>query len=110
VSNSRKNPDLFGGSVVKWGSVWDKNSEIDIIGLNEKDEIQIIGECKYSAKKVGSNVLEELKSKSTRLNNLAEDNRYILFSKSGFTDDLIKKAESYNIRFFDLSFKPYLSE
>ena len=75
----------------RYGRWWDKNSKIDIVGIGESDII--FGECKWSNKKVGINILEELikKSENVEVNN--KNRSYILFSKSGFTDELLKRAE-----------------
>jgi len=80
---------------VKVGRQWAKNYEIDIAGVNEKNELTIIGECKWSNKKIGLSLLEELKNTSTD-NNLpiSHNCKFIFFSKSGFTKDLLKKAKS----------------
>jgi len=80
---------------IKVGRQWSKNYEIDIAGVNEKNEITIVGECKWTNKKTGLSLLEELKNKIAD-NNLPvySDCKYIFFSKSGFTNDLLKKAKS----------------
>jgi len=79
----------------KIGRQWSKNYEIDIAGVNEKNEITIIGECKWSNKKIGLSLLKELKNKITDNNLPAVPNyKCVFFSKSGFTKDLLEKAES----------------
>ncbi|WYE02021.1 DUF234 domain-containing protein [Fusobacterium animalis] len=81
----------------KVGRWWDKNTEIDIVGLGEDNKI-IFGECKYSKKSIGLNILKELKDKSKKViwNKDKREEYYILFSKSGFSKDLIEltKKES----------------
>ena len=77
--------------VNRYGRWWDKNSEIDIVGIGESDII--FGECKWSNKKVGINILEELIKKSENVEVKGKNRSYILFSKSGFTDELLKSAE-----------------
>ena len=57
----------------KIGRYWDnKTVEIDIVGLNEDRNIALFGECKYSNK------------------------YYVLFSISGFSDDLISLSKYRN--------------
>ncbi len=80
--------------VLKCGRWWDKNSEIDAIGIT-KDHL-IVAECKYSNKKVGIDILKSLKDKTSKIDSLLPVKKYILFSKSGFTKDL-KKIESDEI-------------
>ena len=77
--------------VDRYGRWWDKNSEIDIVGIGESDII--FGECKWSNKKVGINILEELIKKSENVEVKGKNRSYILFSKSGFTEELLKSAE-----------------
>jgi hypothetical protein len=78
---------------MKTGRWWDKNDEIDVVGLGE-DKI-IFGECKWSEKHVGLNVLYQLKEKSKKVKwkNGIREEFFILYSKSGFSDDLIKLAK-----------------
>ena len=72
--------------VLKCGRWWDKSSEIDAIGI-AKDYL-IVAECKYSNKKVGIDILETLKNKTFKIDSSLPVKKYILFSKSGFTEDL----------------------
>lgn len=85
--------------IKKLGRWWDKNEEIDIVGIGEKEVI--FGECKWSNKKVGISVLLKLKEKSNKVKfkNNVEKKYYILFSKSGFSDELIElsKEDEYII-------------
>ena len=80
----------------KIGRYWDSKDEIDIVALDPEGKNLILGECKYWAEPVGVSVLRDLEVKT---NSVAweRDNRkvwYVLFSASGFTDELIKEAES----------------
>ena len=76
------------------GPWWDKNTEIDIVGLSENTKEMILGECKYTEAKVGIDVFYQLveKGKVIPWNRDVRRQYYILFSKSGFTDDLLKLA------------------
>ena len=79
--------------ISKVGRWWSKNEEIDVVGLGEKEII--FGECKWSKKHVGLSVLFTLKKKAKKVkwkNNNREE-YFILFSKSGFSPDLIEEAE-----------------
>lgn len=91
----------FPVEVNRYGRWWEKNSEIDIVGIGEKE--LIFGECKWSNKKVGMNILEELIKKSEKIDSNSKKISYILFSKSGFTDDIIKaEEERKNLYLMDL--------
>ncbi|MGL6023678.1 MAG: ATP-binding protein, partial [Cetobacterium sp.] len=75
------------------GRWWDKNEEIDIVALGE-DEI-LFGECKWSNKHVGLSVLYKLKEKAkgVKWKNGSRKEYYMLFSKSGFSDELIEVSK-----------------
>ena len=84
--------------VYKIGRYWDKNIEIDIVGLGEQEIL--FGECKWSNNKVGTNILRELEEKvDTIPMHLLKGRqvRYALFSKSGFTDDMLDMAEKREV-------------
>ena len=48
----------------------------------------IVAECKYSNKKVGTDILQGLKEKSKNIKTTLKIKYYVLFSKSGFTNAL----------------------
>lgn len=48
----------------------------------------IVAECKYLNKKVGTDILQNLKEKSKNIKTTLKIKHYVLFSKSGFTDAL----------------------
>ncbi len=74
--------------LLKCGRWWEKHEEIDAIGIGE--DFMIVAECKYSNKRVGIDILEDLKVKAKKINSNLPIKHYILFSKSGFTDELEK--------------------
>lgn len=82
----------------KIGRWWDVISkvqyEIDLVALDEDNNQILFGESKWSNKKIGINIFKELKEKSRfvnwNINNRKE--KYILFSKSGFTDEIMEFA------------------
>jgi len=79
----------------KIGRWWERDCEIDILAFSEKEEY-IIGECKWQNSKIGTSDLEHLKNKVSKLKmNLYIMNQpyFYMFSKSGFTNELIKVAE-----------------
>jgi len=85
------------------GRWWSKESEIDIVALDDYSNIVWFGESKWSNKKIGINVYNDLQQKSCAISYYKnkQNNRYILFSKSGFTDDLIKIAKKDNVVLID---------
>ena len=78
-------------NTLKCGRYWNKNIEIDIVGIT--DSSLIVGECKYSNKKVGIDVFDNLKQKAKTIESQLPIKCCILFSKSGFTDELLKMQE-----------------
>lgn len=74
---------------------WEKEQEIDIVGLNSKEKKIIFGECKWSEKMVGINIYEDLKKKAEKVEWNKENRQeyYILFSKSGFTKGMKELAK-----------------
>lgn len=77
---------------LKCGRWWNKDSEIDVVGVGE--DYLMTGECKYSNKKVGIDILNQLKEKSTQIELKLPIKKYLLFSKSGFTDELVKISQT----------------
>lgn len=78
------------------GRYWDSHQEIDVVGFNSSEKKIVFGECKWSEKPVGTNIYEELKKKAAKVEWNKNDRKeyYILFSKSGFTEEMIKIANN----------------
>lgn len=74
----------------KVGRWWNNNAEIDIVAIDSNGTDILFGECKYRNSKVGSDVLNELENKAAEVdwNKGKRKEHYILFSISGFTDEL----------------------
>ena len=88
------------------GRWWDKNTEIDIVGLNEDTKEIILGECKYTNVKVDVDLFYQLiqKGRGVPWNKNHRKEYYILFSKSGFTHELLNLAkERKNLKLISLS-------
>ncbi len=83
----------------KIDSWWLNEEEIDLVAFNEKEKRIIFGECKWSEKPIGIDTYLNLKRKSQLVNwyNNERVNYYILFSKSGFTKNIMKLATEENI-------------
>lgn len=77
------------------GRYWDSHQEIDVVGFSSSEKKIIFGECKWSEKPVGTNIYEELKKKAAKVEWNKDDRKeyYILFSKSGFTEEMVKIAK-----------------
>ncbi|WP_027206870.1 ATP-binding protein [Butyrivibrio fibrisolvens] len=77
-----------------WGA---KDVEIDIVAYDSVGTDMIFGECKYSKNKKGLSVLESLQSKAKSVNwkKNSRNEYFIIYSKNGFTDDLIKYSKEH---------------
>lgn len=86
------------GGYAKIGSWWYKEDEIDVVALNEKENTILFGECKWTNQKVGENLLRQLeeKAETVRWKNNQREQKFALFSKSGFTNKLKQKADERN--------------
>ena len=88
--------DAWPFNFTKLGRYWDSKDEIDIVALDPEGKNLILGECKYWAEPVGIGVLHDLEAKT---NSVAweQKNRkvwYVLFSASGFTNELKALAQA----------------
>ncbi|MBM3236637.1 ATP-binding protein [Candidatus Poribacteria bacterium] len=83
----------------KIGRWWNKNAEIDIVGINETTRQIIFGECKWTAQPMGVDDFQSLQAKTAFVDwDFDEQNvAYILFSKSGFTPQLVANARAANV-------------
>ena len=80
----------------KLGRYWDAKEEIDIAAIDPEGKNLILGECKYWQEPVGISVLRDLEAKAKTV--VWERNErktwYVLFSASGFTEELKLEAEA----------------
>ncbi len=89
-------------SITEVGTYWDKDIELDLLAKT-KSGLTIAGECKWKNQRISKNILNKLEKKCT-LAKLHVD-YFALFSKSGFSNELIK-SHPKNVLLFDInSFK-----
>jgi hypothetical protein len=81
------------------GSYWNRDDEFDILAVTGDDKL-ILGECKYKDRKVCKSELTKLKAKAARSG--LEVNTYALFSKDGFSNELLQCRDE-SLLLFDLS-------
>jgi AAA+ ATPase superfamily predicted ATPase len=86
----------WGFTIDRCGRWWNNREEIDIAAYHSGGEDIIFGECKFTAKKTGSAVLRELERKSRLVDwkNGRRRDHFILFSISGYTDELAALAKT----------------
>ncbi len=72
------------------GRWWYGEDEIDIVGLAPDDDRILLAECKWTNEPVGTALADQLRAKAenVRWGPGAREERYALFSRSGFTDGL----------------------
>ena len=84
------------------GRWWSPQGEIDLAALDDRNKELLVGECKWTKRPVGINVLEELRGKAALLpGGPWERIVYALFAKQGFTAALqTLAADEGNILLF----------
>ncbi|NKQ40411.1 MAG: DUF234 domain-containing protein [Sulfurovum sp.] len=80
------------------GSFWDHHSEFDLLSLTRSGKV-ILGECKYTSRKVTKKELNKLKDKAKQSSIIVDS--YALFSKSGFSNELLGINDK-NLLLFEL--------
>ncbi|EAL2460056.1 DUF234 domain-containing protein [Campylobacter lari] len=78
-------------------SFWNYYCEIDL--YYKKENFCVLGEAKFKDRKICKNVLNILKNKAKILN--LKPNLYVLFSKNGFSKELVENKE-YNVLLYTL--------
>ena len=85
--------------LISSGSFWNIHSEFDILAVSQDKKV-ILGECKYKDRKVCKNELTKLKAKA--LESGINVDVYALFSKSGFSNELLQMQDK-SLLLFDLN-------
>jgi len=87
---------------LQYGRWWDKNEEIDLVGINPEDNSILFAEVKWSKNPIGTNILKELQRKSVKViwGKPGRKEYYCLMSKSGFTRDMTELGKSDDIFLF----------
>ena len=90
------NANAWGFTFGKAGKWWNNITEIDIVAIDDDEKNIIFGECKYTNNEIGVNVLHELEKKSHQVDwyKSERSNHFILFSVSGFTNELINLSKA----------------
>ncbi len=84
------------------GRIWNKRAEIDIAAIDHKSQNILLGECKWSRKKMTPADLDKLIRTSERLTKIKNFKKhYALFSKSGFTAALTREAVNNQVMLFE---------
>lgn len=100
IMNRKK--ELRMNKIGKW---WYRDNEIDIVALNKKKKEILFGECKWSKNPVNKKILANLEktAEEVRWNGKDRKEKYTLFSKSGFTEELEELAKNQgNLELYSL--------
>lgn len=86
----------------KIGKWWEKNEEIDVVGLNPTLNKILFCEAKWTSKPVGIDIYESLKEKARKViwGNENREEYFCLFSKHGFTDAMLERAKTEKVSLF----------
>lgn len=85
-----------------YGRWWDKRGEIDLVATDEESNEILFGEAKWSQKPLGIDIYEDLKRKAhfVEWGKPGRKEYYCLFSRSGFTSQIIEVAKKEGIFLF----------
>lgn len=81
------------------GRWWDKDTEIDLVGLNKEENSILFVEAKWNNKPLDGRVLQSLKKKAQKVK-WGRKNRkeyFALVAKGGFNNDLKRQAEKEGV-------------
>lgn len=85
------------------GRIWNRKAEIDVAAIDEKSKCVLLGECKWTERPIGEEILTELYKKAELFPNLHHYKKhYALFSKTGFTASVKRKAATEGIALFSI--------
>lgn len=81
------------------GSWWSPKAEIDVVAINDENRTALLGECKWSTKPVGTNILAELQAKAPLFQQEGawDHLTYVLFARAGFTPALQEVAQQQGV-------------
>ncbi len=93
----------LGSDADEVGAWWNRKSnvEVDIAALNKKG-YTVLGECKWSRDPVDIGVLDDLVEAQSVIGPKANQATLVLFSKSGFSDELRERAATDGVQLFSV--------
>lgn len=78
------------------GSFWSKTAQVDVVGINSMEKTLLLGECKWSPRAMGADILEALVRKTAEVVPAggAWTVHYLGFARGGWTVDALQYASS----------------
>ncbi|MFN3981327.1 MAG: ATP-binding protein [Caldilinea sp.] len=72
------------------GRWWSSDEEIDIVAISDTDRAMLVGECKWTARPVGVNILVDLQRKAQAMQQEVDQYQvtFALFARNGFSPEL----------------------
>jgi len=89
VRNRQKTLPFRFSRIGRW---WDRDGEIDIVAMEKDRKRVLVGECKFRKQPFDRTELDRFLH-STGAADLGQKTFYFLFSRSGFTDEVLRKAQ-----------------
>ncbi len=91
----------LGSSADEVGSWWNRKSnvEVDVVAVDKRG-YTVLGECKWWKSLVDGDVLDDLFDARTAIGPKANQAELVLFSKTGFTDELEARAQREDVHLF----------
>jgi len=84
------------------GNWWTADHQVDVVGLDETGRVAIAGECKWTNRRFSWAELETYLGHVQAMGSVVRpDVLHLLFSKSGFTRDVIRWARQVHARVLD---------
>ena len=68
------------------GKIRAQSTDIDVVGIAEKEKKAVIGECKFKNEKIDKGIFETLLGRAGLISGKYKITKYIFFSLSGYTD------------------------
>lgn len=88
----------LGADATEIGSWWSRKSDVEVdVVASSKKGYSVLGSCKWWAKPVGENVLDELIEARAAIGPKAARARLVIFAKTDFTEALRERAGGENV-------------
>jgi AAA+ ATPase superfamily predicted ATPase len=70
------------------GSFWSRQAQVDVVAINWRSKDILLGECKWSQKPVGRDVIQALFNKTDKVlpSSTTWQVHYVFFARQGFTE------------------------
>lgn len=84
------------------GGWWNRNAKIDVLAVNLRKKVALLGECKWNLHPLGIGVLDDLKQKAQvlRKEHDIQEVQFMLFARRGFTPEFQEIANREGVRLY----------